>query len=141
MQFMQTFRCAKNTVLFLSSGSTSTCQYPQTRFSVLNHCEPDKVSSVSLICGRGMHFSNLWHWYSASPQRIVSSHSCGLGLPVMPMAYQMAVIHPFPHTLPQLLSFFLEEVWELVNLLLDWWGLSNVNPIRNSPCSSKVNRI
>ncbi len=45
--------CVQKAVLSLSSGLTSTCQYPLNRSKVLNHLDPARVSRVSSTRGRG----------------------------------------------------------------------------------------
>ena len=42
-----------NAVFCLSLSDISTCQYPLAKSKVENHLDPDKVSNVSSILGKG----------------------------------------------------------------------------------------
>ena len=43
----------QNAVFARSASATSTCQYPLSKFSVVNSLDPARMSSVSSIRGRG----------------------------------------------------------------------------------------
>jgi len=48
-------------VFSLSCGSTSTCQYPEARSSVVNKVDPARESSVASTLGRGYRVAGIYY--------------------------------------------------------------------------------